>query len=49
MQGTGVRSLVWEDFTCCRQLSLCTTTTEALEPVLCNRRSHHSEKPKHHN
>ena len=33
------------------QLNQCTTTTEpcALEPVLYNRRSHHSEKPKHYN
>ena len=33
------------------QLRLCTTTTEAhtLEPVLCNKRSHCSEKPTHHN
>ena len=43
------------------QLSLCTTTTgpfsrawepqvlKPLEPVLYNKSSHHSEKPKHHN
>ena len=41
------------------QLSLCATTTEpachnyrsahALEPVLCNKRSHRSEKPVHRN
>ena len=28
-----------------RQLSLCATTTE---PVLCNKRTHRSEKPTHH-
>ena len=33
------------------QLSPCATTTEStcLEPVLRNRRSHHSEKPSNHN
>ena len=28
--------------------SLCTTTTEALEPVLCSNGSRHNEKPMHH-
>ena len=29
----------------------CATTTEArcLEPMLCNKKSHHNEKPTHHN
>ena len=41
------------------QLSPCTTATEptsrnyespcALEPMLCNKKSHHNEKPVHHN
>ena len=34
------------------QLSLKAATTEAhtpLEPILCNKRSHHNEKPVHHN
>ena len=33
------------------KLSLCTTAVEAhaLEPVLCNKRSHFSEEPTHHN
>ena len=47
MQGTWVRSLVWEDST--EQLDPCTTgneaTTEACEPVLRNKRSRCSEKP----
>ena len=42
--------LVWEDSTCCGQLSPCTTTeARALEPVLCNKRSHCNAKPAHHN
>ena len=49
MQGTWVRSLVWEDST--EQLDPCTTgneaTTEACEPVLRNKRSRCSEKPPH--
>ena len=34
-----------------RQLSLCAMTTEpcTLEPMFCNKRSHHSEKPTHQN
>ena len=48
MQGTQVRSLVQEDPICCgttkhhNYWSPCT-----LEPVLCNKRSHHNEKPMH--
>ena len=51
MQGTWVWSLIQEDSTCCRQLSLCTTAAEACapQPVLCNKRSHHNEKPGHRN
>ena len=37
MHGTQVQSLVWEDPACHR----------ATKPVLCNKRRHHSEKPKH--
>ena len=51
MQATRVRALVWEDPTCCgatksvrHKYWAC-----ALEPVLCNKRSHRSEKPVHHN
>ena len=50
--GTWVRSLIWEDSTCGRATSLRARTTEAcvyLEPVLHSKRSHHSEKPTHHN
>jgi len=39
MQGTQVRSLVWEDPTCLR----------GTKPVLHNRRSYHNEKPVHWN
>ena len=41
MRGTRVQSLVWEDPT--------TTEPTCLEPMLCNRRSHLSEKPVNHN
>ena len=51
MQGTWVWSLVWEDPTCheatepvCRSPS-----PRALGSVLCNKRSHRSEKPTHRN
>ena len=54
MQGTWVRSLVQEDSTCCQaskpplscDLHLLSprAATEALEPVLHNRRSYHNEK-----
>ena len=38
-------------FYAAEQLSLCAATTEpvCLEPVLCNKRSYHNEKPEHHN
>ena len=50
MQGTRVRSLVREDFACHGVTKSCVTTTEPthLEPVLCHRRSHPSEKPAHY-
>ena len=56
VQETRVQSLAQEDSTFHRAtiahrpqlLSLSIATTEAyLEPVLCNKRSHHSEKPTH--
>jgi len=43
MKGTCVRSLIWEDFTCGATKPMC------LEPVLCNKRNHSKEKPKHFN
>ena len=58
MQGTRVRALVWKIPHAAEQLSPCATTTEPmpqllkptrLELVLCNKRSHHNEKPTHHN
>ena len=50
MQETQVRSLVWEDSTCCRAMKPCTTTPEPahLEPLL-HKRRHHNEKPGHCN
>ena len=45
MQGTQVRSLVWEDPTRHEQLSPGTTTPVCLEPALCGRRGHCGEKP----
>ena len=63
MQGTWVRSLVWEDPTCCRTAKLmCLNywahvlesdshscwSPRALQPVFHNKRSHHGEKPVHH-
>ena len=52
MQGTQVQFLVWEDSTwrgapkaCAPQL----LRLLGLELVLHNKRSHHSEKPMHHN
>ena len=59
VQGTWIRSLVWEDPTCngaykpmCH--SYWAHVLQALkpahpEPVLCNKRSHSKEKPMHHN
>ena len=57
MQGTRVRSLVWEDPTCCRATKPVRHNYWAcvpkllkpmcLEPVLCNKRSHCNEKPAH--
>ena len=49
-------SLVWEDFLCCEATKPVHQTTEhdlesdywsphALEPTLCNKRSHYNEKP----
>ena len=59
MQGTQVQSLVQEDSTCCQatkpplscdlQLLSPRAATEALEPMLHNKRSYHSEKLLHHN
>ena len=51
MQGTRVRSLVPEDSTCCRTTNPVVTllSSSALEPVICNKRSHGSEKPVCHN
>ena len=42
MLGTQVRSLVWEDSTGLGKLA-------CLEPVVCNKTSHHHEKPPHNN
>jgi len=44
-QGTQVQSLIQKDPTCHR----ITTEPGHLELVLCNNRSHHNEKPLHHN
>ena len=44
MQGTRVRSLLWEDPTCHRAAEPCT-----IEPVLHNKRSQSNEKLEHHN
>jgi len=58
MQGTWVQSLVWEDSTChgatkpvCQKYCAQCSATEPvhLEPMLCNKGSHHSEKPVDHN
>ena len=59
MQGTQVRSLVQEDPTCCGATKSVSHNYWArvpqllkpvrLEPVLRNKRSHHNEKPTHHN
>ena len=51
MQGTRVRSLVWEDSTCHRATNPVHHnygSLSALEPVLSNKRSHGPEKPAHH-
>ena len=47
MQGIWVQSLVQEDATCHRTTKpmFCNYWARALEPTLCNKRSHHSEKP----
>ena len=44
MQGTRVQALVQEDPTCHGA-----TKPACLEPMLCNKRTHRSEKPAHHN
>ena len=53
MQGTWARSLVWGRFHVLQsnQGRVCATTPTSVcrEPVLCNRRSHHNEKPTHPN
>ena len=51
MQGTWVHFLVWEDSTGCGTTKTVCHTYRAftLEPVLCNKRSYHNEKPAHHN
>ena len=47
MKGTLVRSLVWEDLTCLEATKpVCHNYwAHVTEPVLCNKRSHRSEKP----
>ena len=47
MQETPIWSLVSDDSTYSEQLSLYATTTESLhlDPMLCSKRSHHSETP----
>ena len=51
MQETEVQSLVWEDTTCCRAAEPISQNhgLSALEPVVCNKRTHCNEKPAHHN
>ena len=59
MQGTWVRSLVWEDSTCSgatkpvchNDWAMCCKywSPRALEPVLCNKRSQQNENPVHCN
>ena len=59
MQGTRVRALVWEDPTCLGATKPMSHNCWAhvprllrltrLEPVRCNKRSHHSEGPMHCN
>ena len=52
MQGTWVQSLVQEDAPCSGAvMPVCRTycSLPALEPMLCNKRSHCNKKPKHHN
>ena len=51
LEGTQVQSLVREDSTCCRAAKSMHHnygSLHTLEPMLCNRRSHNSEKPMHH-
>ena len=57
VQGTGVRSLIWEDSTClratkpvwCNSWAVCHNhwSLHTLEPVLCNKRRHCNQKPVH--
>lgn len=51
MQGTWDPSLVPEDSTCCRTTNPVVTllSSSALEPVICDKRSHGSKKPVCHN
>ena len=52
MQGTRVRALVWEDPTCrgaAKPVCHNYWSPRTLEPMLHNKRSHHSETPAHHN
>ena len=51
MQGSWVQSLAQKDPTCLRAAEPVSHNygTWALEPVLCNKRRHHSEKPEHCN
>ncbi|KAI4567410.1 hypothetical protein MJT46_008623 [Ovis ammon polii x Ovis aries] len=48
-QGTQIRFLVWEDSICCGATKPTCHNHWALESVLCNKRSHGNEKPKHYN
>ena len=51
MQGTQVWSLVQEGHTCHGATKLWAAATEPVdqEPVLCNKKKHRSEAPKHSN
>ena len=49
MQGSRVQSLVQKDPTCLRAAKPMSHGAWALEPVLWNKRRHHSEKPEHCN
>ena len=51
MQGTRVQCLLQEYPTCCGAAEPWQHNygAHALEPVLCNKRSHHNEKPLHSN
>ena len=48
MPGTWVRTLIWEDFTCCEAAESMPRATTT-EPVLDNKRSHCNEQPTHCN